>query len=107
MAFLVFAIVMGIFITSHINKNVKPSLAAGFLLSAGKILSIFGSESKVDIGGISHLSSNFIHKPVIQVLHAMVNMLRKLCKKVVFQCIRVLVILLADYLIFSSHYQPV
>jgi len=34
LAFLIFAIVMGIFITSHINKNVKPSLAAGFLLLA-------------------------------------------------------------------------
>ena len=35
MAFLLYAVVMGIFIAAHINRNVKPSLSAGFLLVAG------------------------------------------------------------------------
>ena len=35
MAFLLYAVVMGIFIAAHINRNVKPSLSSGFLLVAG------------------------------------------------------------------------
>eukprot|EP00112_Aurelia_sp_Birch-Aquarium-sp1_P008915 Seg1996.6 transcript_id=Seg1996.6/GoldUCD/mRNA.D3Y31 product="Lens fiber membrane intrinsic protein" protein_id=Seg1996.6/GoldUCD/D3Y31 len=38
MAFLLYAVVMGIFIAAHINRNIKPSLAAGFLLVAALLI---------------------------------------------------------------------